>query len=80
MSDSDFRKELEEFLYQNIRPRLQMDGGDCEMVDLTDSGEVHIRLKGACAGCPGAQMTLQIGIERVLKEKYGDKIDRVVPA
>ena len=77
---SDVRAEIESFLHDRIRPQLQMDGGDCELVDYTDEGEVQVRLKGACAGCPGAQMTLQMGIERVLKEKFGDKVSRVVPA
>ncbi|GAG81985.1 unnamed protein product, partial [marine sediment metagenome] len=47
---------------------LQADGGDVELVDVND-GIVKLRLKGACAGCPMATMTLQHGIERVLKEQ-----------
>ena len=74
------KEELEGFLHQMIRPQLQMDGGDVELVDyIEDSGEVQVRLKGACAGCPGAFMTLKFGIERVLKDKFGDKVSRVVP-
>ena len=52
-----------------IRPMLQADGGDIELVDVTEEGVVQVRLRGACAGCPGAQMTLKMGVERVLKEK-----------
>jgi Fe-S cluster biogenesis protein NfuA len=52
-----------------IRPGLQMDGGDCELVDVTDKGVVKLRLLGACAGCPMSQMTLKMGIEATLKEK-----------
>jgi len=52
-----------------IRPILQADGGDIELVDVTGEGVVQVRLRGACAGCPGAQMTLKMGVERSLKEK-----------
>ena len=51
----------------NIRPALQLDGGDVELVDVED-GVVKVRLQGACHGCPMAQMTLQMGIERTLKK------------
>jgi Fe-S cluster biogenesis protein NfuA len=57
------REALEE-----IRPHLQADGGDVELVAV-EEGEVRVRLKGACSGCPMAQMTLKQGIERTLKEK-----------
>ena len=53
-----------------IRPFLQQDGGDIELVSVEEStGVVSVRLEGACKGCPGAQMTLKMGIERQLKEK-----------
>lgn len=52
-----------------IRPQLQADGGDAEIVEITDEGIVKLRLKGACGGCPMSQMTLKMGIERVLKER-----------
>ena len=61
------REKVEQVLAQ-IRPSLQADGGDVELVGVTD-GTVKVRLKGACAGCPMSTMTLQMGIERVLKEK-----------
>lgn len=61
------REKVEEAL-KEIRPGLQADGGDVELVDIED-GVVKVRLKGACAGCPMSQMTLAFGIERVLKEK-----------
>ena len=51
-----------------IRPMLQRDGGDVELVDI-QGGVVKVRLQGACAGCPMSQMTLRNGIERVLKER-----------
>jgi Fe-S cluster biogenesis protein NfuA len=51
-----------------IRPALQADGGDVELVDFKD-GTVKVKLTGACGGCPMATMTLKKGIERILKEK-----------
>jgi Fe-S cluster biogenesis protein NfuA len=50
-----------------IRPAVQSDGGDLELVDITPEGIVQIRLHGACVGCPSSTMTLQVGIERNLK-------------
>jgi Fe-S cluster biogenesis protein NfuA len=51
-----------------LRPMLQADGGDVELIGVED-GVVKVRLQGACAGCPMSQMTLRNGIERILKEK-----------
>jgi len=51
-----------------IRPNLQADGGDIELVDVTEDGTVKVRLQGACHGCPGAAMTLKMGVERMLKK------------
>jgi len=50
-----------------IRPNLQADGGDVELVDVTEDGVVKVRLTGACRGCPMSQMTLKMGIEKFLK-------------
>ncbi|MFH1738196.1 MAG: NifU family protein, partial [bacterium] len=52
---------------EEIRPALQMDGGDIELVGF-DGNDVQVRLQGACAGCPGAAMTLKMGVERRLKQ------------
>ncbi|MBF0439700.1 MAG: NifU family protein [Magnetococcales bacterium] len=52
-----------------IRPMLQRDGGDVELVDVTTDNVVQVRLKGACGTCPGAIMTLKGGIERIMKER-----------
>jgi len=52
-----------------IRPSLQADGGDVELVEVTGDGLVKVKLTGACAGCPMSQMTLKMGIEKVLKEE-----------
>lgn len=51
-----------------IRPALQRDGGDVELVEVTGEGVVKVRLKGACGGCPMSQMTLKMGIEKVVKQ------------
>jgi Fe-S cluster biogenesis protein NfuA len=62
-------KERVEEALQYIRPALQNDGGDVELVDVDESsGIVTVKLLGACGGCPMSQMTLKAGIERVLKE------------
>jgi len=61
-------KEKVEAVLNDIRPMLQRDGGDVELVDI-QGGTVKVRLQGACAGCPMSQMTLKNGIERVLKER-----------
>jgi Fe-S cluster biogenesis protein NfuA len=53
---------------EKIRPMLQADGGDVELVEV-DGPVVKVRLKGACAGCPMSQMTLKNGIERFLKKE-----------
>ena len=53
---------------ETIRPYLKADGGDVELVDVTDDGIVKVRLTGACGGCPMSQLTLANGIERSLKE------------
>jgi len=62
------RQEIEEVINE-IRPRLRADGGDIELVDVNDEGVVKVKLKGACAGCPMSQMTIQWGVERYLKKK-----------
>lgn len=61
-------KELIEEALKNIRPALQADGGDIELVDVQD-GVVKVRLRGACGTCPSALMTLKYGVEERLKEE-----------
>ncbi|MFC1587026.1 NifU family protein [Planctomycetota bacterium] len=63
----DFEKRVLEVL-DEVRPSLQMDGGDVEFKGIED-GFVKLHLVGACSTCPSATMTLQFGIERMLKEK-----------
>ncbi|MBD3168531.1 MAG: NifU family protein [candidate division Zixibacteria bacterium] len=62
-------KEKVTKVLESIRKYLQADGGDVELVNVTDDGIVQVRLTGACKGCPMSQMTLQMGIERTLKAK-----------
>ena len=52
-----------------IRPNLQMDGGDVELISVDEDGVVTVKLKGACDGCPMAAMTLANGVERILKDR-----------
>jgi Fe-S cluster biogenesis protein NfuA len=61
-----------------IRPAVQADGGDIELVDVDADGVVRIRFHGACNGCPSSNMTLHHGIERNLREKVPE-VTRVVP-
>lgn len=61
------REQVEEIINE-IRPSLQADGGDVELVDVVD-GVVSVKLKGACSGCPMSRMTLKNGIERIIKQK-----------
>jgi len=63
--EKDLRERVAKSL-ETIRPALQLDGGDVELVDVED-GVVKVKLEGACHGCPMAAMTLQMGIERMLK-------------
>ncbi|MBA7593962.1 NifU family protein [candidate division WOR-3 bacterium] len=62
-------KEKVEAALEKIRPSLQADGGNVELVEVTEDGVVKVKLIGACSGCPMSQMTLKAGIERVLKEE-----------
>ena len=61
------RENVEKVL-QKIRPSLQADGGDIELIDIQD-GVVKVKLTGACCGCPMSHMTLKMGVERALKEE-----------
>ena len=63
-------KELEvKALLEEIRPMIQMDGGDVEFVSLDDKGRVMVRLLGACTGCSMSQLTLKQGIENLLMSR-----------
>lgn len=62
-------KEKVEQALAKVRPALQADGGDVELVDVSADGVVKVRLRGACGGCPMSQLTLKMGIERILKKE-----------
>ena len=62
-------KEKVEPVIEKIRPMLQADGGDIELIDVEDDGTVKVRLVGACAGCAMSQQTLKVGVERLLMKE-----------
>ena len=62
-------KEKVEAAINKVRPALQADGGNVELVDVSADGVVKVRLTGACGSCPMSQMTLKMGIERVIKQE-----------
>jgi len=72
------RARVREVLDTQIRPMLQTDGGDVELVEVADDGVVKLRLTGACSGCPFSAMTLSMSVERKLKELVPDVV-RVQP-
>jgi len=61
-------KEKVQSALEKVRPSLQADGGDVQLVDVNEDGVVKVKLMGACGGCPMSQMTLKMGIEKVLKQ------------
>ncbi len=62
------REKVEEVL-REIRPLLQADGGDVELINVTEDGTVRVHLRGVCSTCPGSMMTLRQGVERLVKEQ-----------
>ena len=72
-------REKVEAVLAKVRPMLQADGGDVELVGVTDDGVVTVKLTGACGGCPMANLTLKQGIEAALKEEIPE-IKEVVQA
>ena len=61
-------REKVEKAIERLRTYLQADGGDIELVGITEDNIVQVKLKGACSGCPGAAMTLKMGVERAIKQ------------
>ena len=72
------KQRVEQVIEEKVRPALQRDGGNIQLVDVSDDGVVQVRLQGACAGCPGAMMTLQFGVQRILQEEI-QEVTKVVP-
>jgi len=78
MSDQDARQALREKVEEalaKVRPSLEADGGGVELVDVTDDNIAEVRLQGACKGCPMSQMTLAMGIGRVLRQEVPEIAD-----
>lgn len=68
------REKLESVL-DKIRPAIQSDGGDVELINIREDNVVEVRLKGACNGCPMATLTLKAGIERIVKEEIPEVVE-----
>lgn len=66
--ESTFTDKVAEII-ESIRPSLQAHGGDVELMGIEEDNTVNVRLQGACQGCPGATMTMKMGIERILKDR-----------
>ncbi len=62
-------KEKVEEALKKVRPALQRDGGDIELVSVDEGGTVKVRLRGACGSCPMSTMTLKMGVEKMLKQE-----------
>ncbi len=67
-TEETFEEKVRQVI-EGIRPALQGHGGDIELVGTAEDNTVKVRLQGACQGCPGARMTMQMGVERILKER-----------
>lgn len=78
--NEEIKKNIKEFFEKEIRPGLIADGGDGEIMEITDDGIIKVRLFGSCAGCPFATFTLALGIEQRLKEKFSEvkKVENIV--
>lgn len=70
-------REKVQAVLDEVRPMLQADGGDVELVDVGEDGVVKVKLTGACGGCPMSRFTLKLGIERTLKEKVPEVVEVV---
>ncbi len=75
MTNEQLLSKIDDLL-QEVRPNIQMDGGDIEFVSYID-GVVSVRLKGACVGCPLSLYTLKLGIEEHLKAHIAEIVDVV---
>ena len=77
LTKQNITKTLEKVINTSIKPNIQMDGGDIELVSCTNK-IVKVFLKGACSGCPSSQMTLKQGIETLLKDKFPNEVSEVI--
>jgi Fe-S cluster biogenesis protein NfuA len=67
-TDDSLRRQVADILKQ-LRPAVQSDGGDIELINVSEDGVVSVRLHGACVGCPSSTMTLKLGVEETLKSR-----------
>ncbi|MEO0072594.1 MAG: NifU family protein [candidate division WOR-3 bacterium] len=65
----EVKRKIKETIENKIRPNLVADGGDIELVEITDTGVVKVRLKGRCGSCPFSQLTLALSVEKTLKDE-----------
>lgn len=79
MSEEKSIKERVSQALEKVRPYLQADGGDIDLVDVTDDGTVKVRLTGACNGCPYSMQTLKAGVEQAIMKEVPE-ITRVISA
>ena len=70
-AEKSFEEKVSEVI-EMVRPALQGHGGDVQLLGVDEDKTVRVRLQGACRGCPGATMTMKMGIERILKERVPD--------
>jgi Fe-S cluster biogenesis protein NfuA len=70
-AEKTFEEKVAEVI-EMVRPALQGHGGDVQLLGVDEDKTVRVRLQGACRGCPGATMTMKMGIERILKERVPD--------
>jgi len=68
-------RERVESVLNRIKPSLQADGGNVELVDVGEDGVIKVKLTGACGACPMSQMTLKMGIEKLLKEEVPEVVE-----
>ncbi|HNZ44750.1 MAG: NifU family protein [Candidatus Cloacimonetes bacterium] len=73
------KEKIEEIL-NRVRPSIQADGGDVELVNIREDNVIELRLKGACNGCPMATLTLKAGIERIIKEEIPEVAEVIAVA
>ena len=73
------KEKIEEIL-NRVRPSIQADGGDVELVNIREDNAIELRLKGACNGCPMATLTLKAGIERIIKEEIPEVAEVIAVA
>ncbi len=68
-------REKVENVLNRIKPSLQADGGDVELIEVGEDGVIKVRLMGACGSCPMSQMTLKMGIEKILKKEIPEVVE-----